>query len=545
MKRFINILSIACLSAILFAGCIKEDSLSKRDLSLQVNMTRGGADSEQQGDQIEEAMVWAFIKKNGSVISDVPAAGWRHAKFADTYTSVSVHVDLPMCGNDGADYVVIAVVNPAKFGAISNLDGSSLTLDEGTTYSELINARFANVQGGATPIFGSVAEGMPGEPAVMPISHWGEVSVTKGDLHTAAMHKIVNMTVFRAVAKTQFLIAKTTPFDLKVTALKLHSGKMPQDGLVLSSLNREQLLAPAATPQWFDVNTPTYASATSAHTFTIADGGKEVDKQLAAVTENVADYTLAGACTIAETSEACTFVNNAKSAPEGNGYYYEISYQIGASAPQTRYVALPAITRNHDYQVRALVNGEGNIEFSYTVKDWVDATWDLTNSFTPAINTNLLVAPDVTAKATTAPTVVYHATNPTPFKGYLRMSAPIGAKWQPILFDSENDEYLIEVFKVTSNSPVQVDATPVFSDAAVATMTPIIVNESNKDTFYEVRVTPLKQSPADSKFKLGISHSSLWHEDYKLLLINMGPTSTDTYWPDSGHNHTYIEITQE
>ena len=545
MKRFINILSIACLSAILFAGCIKEESLSKSDLSLQVNMTRGGADSEQQGDQIEEAMVWAFIKKNGSVISDVPAAGWRHAKFADTYTSVSVHVDLPMCGNDGADYVVIAVVNPAKFGAITNLDGSSLTLDEGTTYSELINARFANVQGGATPIFGSVAEGTPGAPALMPISHWGEVSVTKGDLHTAAMHKIVNMTVFRAVAKTQFLIAKTSAFDLKVTGLKLHSGKMPQDGLVLSSLNREQLLAPEATPQWFDVNTPTYASATSAHTFTIADGGKAVDKILAAATENVVDYTLAGACTVAETSEACTFVDNAKSTPAGNGYYYEIKYQVGAGAEQTRYVALPAIARNHDYQVRALVNGEGGIEVSYTVKDWEDVSWDLTGSFTPAINTNLLAAPDVNSAATVAPKVRYDATNPTPFKGYLRMSAPIGAKWMPVLFSSEKDEYRVEVFKVKSNNPVVVETTPVFSDAAAATMTPVEVSDANKDTFYEVRVTPLKQNPSDSKFKLAISHNSLWHTDYKLLLINMGATSTSTYWPDSGNNHTYIEITQE
>lgn len=380
---------------------------------------------------------------------------------------------------------------------------------------------------------------------MMPISHWTPISVTKADLHSASQHKLVNMSVFRAVAKTQFLIAKTSAFDLSVTALKLHSGKMPQDGLLLSNLSKEQLLTQNTSPAWFNNNTPTYASATSAHAFAIANGGTVVDKVLAAATDNVADYTLAGACTIAETSEACIFVDNAKSAPAGNGYYYEISYKIGNSAEQTRYVALPAITRNHDYQIRALVNGEGGIEFSYTVKDWEDVAWDLTDSFTPAINTNLLAAPDVTSKATVAPTVKYDATNPTPFKGYLRMSAPLNATWMPVLFGSEKDEYRVEVFKVTKADPLTVESTPVFSDAAQATMNAIEVTDTNKDSFYEVRVTPLTQNPTDSKFKLAISHNSLWHTDYKLLLINMGSTSTSTYWPESGNNHTYIEITQE
>ncbi|MBO5465605.1 MAG: hypothetical protein J5989_08985 [Alistipes sp.] len=542
MRRFIYIISIVCL-AMMFASCVKEESHSMTDVSLMVNLSRAGSTSEQQGDQIEEAMVWAF-QINGTQISD-NAAGWRRATFSNTYTNVSIHVDLPMCGNGGADYLLVAVVNPAKFGAITNPDGTPLTLDGATTYPQLINARFANVAGGSTPILGSVAEGTPGEPALMPISHWENVSVTSADLHSATPHKLVDMSVFRAVAKTQFLIAKTSAFDLKVTALTLHSGKMPQNGLLLSSLSKEQLLTENTSPAWFNNNTPTYASATSAHTFTIADGGKAVDKILAAATVNVVDYTLAGACTVAETSEACTFVNNAKSAPAGNGYYYEIKYQVGAGAEQTRYVALPAIARNHDYQVRALVNGEGGIEVSYTVKDWEDVSWDLTDSFTPAINTNLLAAPDVNSAATVAPKVRYDATNPTPFKGYLRMSAPIGATWKPVLFSSEKDEYRVEVFKVTSTNPVVVETTPVFSDAAAATMTPVEVSDANKDTFYEVRVTPLKQNPTDSKFKLAISHNSLWHTDYKLLLINMGATSTSTYWPDSGNNHTYIEITQE
>lgn len=545
MKRFTHIMSIACVAAMLLASCAKEEVGPMTDISLMVNLTRAGSTSEQQGDQIEEAMVWAF-ENNGTTIADA-AAGWRHATFSNTYTNVLVSVDLPPLAENTveANYTIVAVVNPAKFGKITDANGNEITLGADTTYPQLINARFANASGGATPILGSVAEGQPGEPAIMPISHWTTATVTSEDIHSALQYKSVKFDVFRAVAKTQFLIAKTADFDIKITGLALHSKAMPQDGLVLSNLSSSQLNTINTAPAWFNNNTPAYASAASAHTFEIAAEGKAIDKVLTAVTNNVADYTLAGACTLAETTEVCTFVDNAKTAPAGNGYYYEIRYKIGTAAEQTRYVALPAVTRNHDIQIRALVNGEGEIEFSYTVKDWVDEVWDLTNSFTPAINTNLLAAPNVEAQAAAAPTLKYDATNPIAFKGYLRMSAPIGAKWKPVLFDTENDEYRVEVYKVTSNNPVVVEATPAYSDATNATMTPIVVAEDNKDIFYEVRITPLKQNPSDRKFKLGISHSSLWHEDYKLLLINMGATSTSTYWPESGNNHTYIEITQE
>ena len=61
------------------------------DVSLMVNLSRAGSTSEQQGDQIEEAMVWAF-QINGTQISD-NAAGWRRATFSNTYTNVSIHVD--------------------------------------------------------------------------------------------------------------------------------------------------------------------------------------------------------------------------------------------------------------------------------------------------------------------------------------------------------------------------------------------------------------------------------------------------------------------
>lgn len=541
MKKLKYILmTVSVLAIMSLTSCINEEGLSLNKVSMDVNLTRGGATSEQHGDKFEEVMIWAFEKSSDNRVTDV-AAGWRRAIFTDaTYTSVSVHLELPMCGDAGADYILVAVINPAKFGDVT-YNGSALSLGANTTYTELINARFANSTA-STPIMNSVTEGKPGEPALMPVSHWTPISVTSADIHKSDGHKVVSMSVFRAVAKTQFLVARTSEFDLKIKSLKLYNQKMPVDGMVLSPLSGAQLQSENIVPSWFGQNTPSVAQTDAAkmYDFQIATDGVAVAKTLAAHTTDVNDYTLAGGCTIAETSDACTYSDNAMEAPanaDDGGYYYEITYQIGSGAEQTRYVALPAVARNHDYQVRALINGEGGLNVNYTVADWKDAEWDL--DFSPANNTNLLSAPNVTAVANVAPTVKYNAnsSDAVPFKGYFRMSGPVEAEWQPVIYGAESDSYTVEVFEVTNPTTVTLAATP--------SALPIKVTDANKEKFYEIRVTAKDVNRNGLKFKLAISHTSAWHTtDAKLLLINAGSSSTSTYWPESGNNHTYVEILQ-
>ncbi len=548
MKRLSYIfLSIACLAVMSLAGCIKEESYSLTKVSMDVNLTRSGTTSDQQGDQIEEVMVWAFEKPTATTVEN-RAAGWRRETYSGgVYTSVSIHLELPMCGDAGADYILVAVVNPHKFGEVT-YNGSPLTLNGQTSYTELINARFANTTG-VNPILSSVEENTPGDPAVMPISHWTTISVEKEDIHKSSGHKVANMSVFRAVAKTQFLVARTSEFDLKITSVKLHNQKMPTDGLLLSQLSKPQLENRDVAPSWFGENLPQTAStdAEKLHTFSLPAEGVAVNKTLTVKSDDPADYTRVAGCTIAETLDAATYSDNAKSAPADaadGGYYYEITYQIGSDTPQTRYVALPAVARNHDYQVRALVNGEGGLDVSYTVADWVDVAWDDMH-FTPANNTNVLSAPKVDAVATSAPTLTYNANLDagTHFKGYFRMSGPVGAKWKPTIYDAASNDYKVEVYEVTNaeSTPIGLgseDLTGEDNDQFVE------VKEENKDKFYEIRVIALNPARNGQKFKLAISHSSLWHADTKLLLINAGAGSTSTYWPESGSHHTYIEILQ-
>ena len=72
-----------------------------------------------------------------------------------------------------------------------------------------------------------------------------------------------------------------------------------------------------------------------------------------------------------ETAKSCTYTDGTyQNVPTGNGYYYKIIYKIGNNGtPQTRYVPLPPIVRNHDYQVRALIKEDGGIVVNYTVAD--------------------------------------------------------------------------------------------------------------------------------------------------------------------------------
>lgn len=552
MKKLNYILFlVASVALSLLTGCIKEESYTQSELSMNVTVTRSGSTSDQQGDQIEEIMVWAFQKTSSTEVSN-HAAGWRRAVYsAATYTSVSVHLELPMCGDAGADYILIAVVNPSKFGDVT-YNGSELTLDGNTTYTELTNARFAN-SAAAMPILGSVAEGQPGDPALMPVSHWTTISVSKGDIHEASPHKSVQMSVFRAVAKTQLMVARTSEFDLKIIDVKLHNQKMPVEGMLLSQLSKPQLQTPSVSPSWFGENVPQSATqdAQKLHNFNVDAAGVAVTKTLTAKSENPADYTSVAACTIAETLDACAYENNAKSAPSDaadGGYYYEITYQIGSATPQTRYVALPVIARNHDYQVRALINGEGGLEVDYTVADWVDVEWAI--DFSPANNTNLLSAPDVDAVATQSPKIIYNANVDagTPFKGYFRMSGPVGAMWKPTMYDALSTDYDIAVYEVLdpNTSPITLSASPVITNgiAGDGDDTFVKVTDANKDKFYEVRVIAKSAARNNMKFKLAIAHRSPWHPDPKLLLINAGAGSTSTYWPESGANHTYIEILQ-
>ena len=124
MKKFGQILTVAICLTVALVGCIKEESYKVEKALLTVDLTRGAASSQQQGDRIEDVMIWAFRCKlddatgQPSEVQEGPATGWRYQQNLNTYQNISLHVELPICAGE-QDYIVIAVLNTKAFGALS------------------------------------------------------------------------------------------------------------------------------------------------------------------------------------------------------------------------------------------------------------------------------------------------------------------------------------------------------------------------------------------------------------------------------------------
>lgn len=382
MKNFVkHIFAIAICAAALLSSCIKEETYVTQDVLIDVTLTRAGTTSEQQGDQIEDIMLWAFERNSDGSINNNPV-GWRQFKAPNpTFTKLSLHLPVKMCGTDGANYRIIAVLNTQKF---TDVKGNAISFNGTTTYTALTTGKFVS----KAVMDSAIVEDMPGTPAVMPISHWADVDVAQSNVHDNNACASVSIDVFRTVAKTQFFMGGKSgaEFDLKVTKLSLHCGAMPTDGLILSSLAPDDLNNKNTTPAWFGDSEPTIVGSTAtdadktitlvaADAADVAVDGEDYfheNRPVIADNETAADhYMLIGSHFLYENPEGFTFIDNATSAPEGDGYYYEVVYEAD-NQEYTRYVALPSILRNHDYQIHALVEGgSGELTFWIEVNQWV------------------------------------------------------------------------------------------------------------------------------------------------------------------------------
>lgn len=384
MKNFVkHTLAIAICAAALLSSCIKEESYVTQDVILDVQLTRAGTSSEQQGDQIEDIMLWAFeLSTRGDIMNDGKPVGWRQFKAPNpTFTQLSLHLPVKKCGVSGATYRLIAVLNCSTF---TDANDNPIAFGPNTTYQQLTNGKFVS----KAVMNSAIEENNPGTPAVMPVSHWADVDVAQSNVHDNNACASVSIDVFRTVAKTQFFMAGKSgaKFDLEVTELSLHCGAMPTDGLILSSLAPDALNNKNTTPAWFGDSEPTIVGSTAPDadktiTLVAADaadvavddeGYFHENRPVIADNETAANhYKLIGSHFLYENPEGFTFIDNATSAPTGDGYYYKVVYNAD-NQEHTRYVALPSILRNHDYQVRALVEGgSGELSFEVVVNEWL------------------------------------------------------------------------------------------------------------------------------------------------------------------------------
>ena len=425
MKKVYLLITAICLTAL--TGCIKEDvELTEANVSMSITtrLDLSSLSSKEQGDAIADINVWAFAcDADGNVTNaNDPAVAWRRITTANTYTSVDVHLQFTTC-KDNVDryYKLVAVINKEAFGTISGIT----TFDRSTTYNQLANATFVAPEGLMTMNPGHGPGSTPGQ---MPISHWTIIKLEHDndsdndeniDTHPGECYN-VSMPVYRALAKTQLLVAKSdenSTVTIKNVTIgagsigtdgKIISTTYPTEGALLSAAEGTVKtdgtagdLTPNDTPKWYvsSVSTTSHYNDVDAtdnevdifDPSTTNTGVVTVDltedEHKAATADD--DYTLF-------TPITSYFLYENKGGNDGEwnkaskngGYYMDVTYNTGEATDKTERVWLPAVVRNHDIQVRALVNAGGKMTLTFNVQPWtnVPTNWNYTDVVT--INEN-------------------------------------------------------------------------------------------------------------------------------------------------------------
>lgn len=355
MKKVYLLITAICLTAL--TGCIKEEPFKLEEATIEVNLdTRSGTVSEQQGDRIEDVMIWVF---KGEANNWNTLAGWRTytpPTTAYAHTSLTLHIPVALCDGNPETYRLVAVLN-------KNHWGTNLNLSSETTYAQLTSMKFAH----SDLIEGAITEGMPGTPHTMPVSHWCDVVVTTENTHANNKCAQATLDVFRSIAKTQlFVTKKSNDFNLVIKSATLKSSNAPTEGMVLSSVVAADLKEIDIAPDWFGTNTPTQFKTDFSQSLKKADG------TAAAVTveANATTYTdvFVGSAFLYENKGGSDTWNTAST---NDGYYLAVEYSVdGGTTFNTENVWLPAVARNHDYQVHATVDAGGKMVLTLTVKQW-------------------------------------------------------------------------------------------------------------------------------------------------------------------------------
>lgn len=391
MKKFGQILTVAICLTVALVGCIKEESYKVEKALLTVDLTRGAASSQQQGDRIEDVMIWAFRCKlddatgQPSEVQEGPATGWRYQQNLNTYQNISLHVELPICDGE-QDYIVIAVLNTKAFGAMSK------TLGSNTEYNDLASTVFDANMGAA---FWQTYPNEAGtSPELMPISNWKTMTIKSTNTHPNNCYHLT-MPVYRAVAKAQlYMNTSSDKFAVTVTDAKVISKNAPVNGGVFTGNTKEvkgangEMSMQGNSDESVDLPNPlgtlNYADNVSKQMWnTATNAWSAVTVSAVAESGDVNDdYTWVGSTFLYENGAALTETGYDTLPTSNGGYYMQVKYDVtvsGKTESHTKYVPLPATIRNHDYTVKATVEQavNGHLVINYVVTEWETKTIDV------------------------------------------------------------------------------------------------------------------------------------------------------------------------
>ena len=411
MKKVYLLITAICLTAL--TGCIKEEPFKLEQVSLSVSLeTRSGATTTQeQGDKIEDAMLWAFKctldTDDKPVVTDqnIKATGWRYVpNVSDTYKELAnIHIPLDVCVEDNTNtstkqsYVLFAVINTKAF-------DPNFSLGSGSTYAELTKAVFAGGEfWGKYPqtIYNEEGELVSATPEVMPVSNWATFTVetnkenTGKNTHPNNCYSLT-LPVYRAVAKTQLYMRKSSAdFALKVLDAKVVSTKAPTNGAMFTKMDfgtskhttkaadhpnatnyRVQAFGyPNQTDglEWWQE--PTFGSAQKAWTLMNPSTTGETttssftEQTISTYAEDTYEW-VASTFLFENDQNIVVNANYSDVTTDGGGYYMVVKYQVDDNDPAFGYVPLQYVVRNHDYQIHATVEAGGKLSFGIYVNEW-------------------------------------------------------------------------------------------------------------------------------------------------------------------------------
>ena len=566
MKNFVkHTLAIAICAAALLSSCIKEENFKRDTVQLNVTLTRSSADSTQpgtgleQGDRIDDVTLWAFsyteVSNGFPVIADeAKAVGYRYVSgITNTYGSIGIHVPLPTCDNT-ANYIIVAVINRSAF-------GSDFSLGQTSDWKTIREANFT-----ADGAFWSVHP-QSKDPELMPVSNWAAFTINSGNVHeqnTDGTWKCYNLQlpVYRAVAKSQLYMAKTSEnFKLVVKEAKIVAKSGYSNGKVLTytSVNdttkSEVKGLPSASDSdwwWTDptaVNSVSYAMRNTAgensnspstwKEFTVTQTGSAESPQ------NNTFQWVGSTFLLENDNEAAYGTTGAYDTPQDEGYNLYVKYQVDGGEPVEVYTPLGKVVRNHDYQVRALVEGgSGELTFTIEVNQWTVEETKLDYQDIATINANGYIAwsdlPEVGDDD-------YHTWNYTNDAGQvvdnpayandgidLTSAGGTTAKFSFMLDAPKGGTWIAELRPIggMANSIV-------FADGS-STMTGVINNEPNELTIMNRADNLASAGGVENKVELRISAKGSWggeERSYRVIGI-----AGDGF--DADFNYTIIQPAQ-
>lgn len=379
--------------------------------------------SQQQGDGIQDVMLWAFkctLNSDGTLktVDEDTATGWRHVQNVNANGSLTnIHLPLPICGDGSSStasqsYVVVAVINTEQFGT-TDIGGFS----RATTYTQLTEGTF---DASNTLFWKYRPDDEELVPEDMPVSSWATITVTNENTHP---NKCLALTLptYRAVAKVQLNMNKSNDnFGVVVTDVQIISKEAPTKGFILSNSSQKPSTGDAkrlcypnqtAGPEWW-VSSMTYTATTIPLANSVdgdVPGNSGNESDLTNVTSSFIDtpiyydadpdaYNWVGSAFLYENDGAVVDAGvEYDQAPTGTngGYYMQITYvfnrgtatvdmlnedntlkNLSGNETDVRYVPLPKIVRNHDYRVNATVsvNVNGYLIVNYEVTEWSTAS---------------------------------------------------------------------------------------------------------------------------------------------------------------------------